>query len=502
MLSRVRRGWIIVGGLVLGVGAWWAATWPRRRERWERRSFLAQYRAATHGLLPVGELRTQWEANLERAQSRYGAADTRTVVARCRVLALAALAGDIGAGIRHIDAILEGHDEPGGAGGLASLGEEERWIALAGLAWVERHKPSARRPGRCLRAYEAVASASLATPALVEVALHLARTAADCRAVEDARSILDRAAALTGDRVAEDGSAASPYRRPDVAEGPARDEAFEVRCERVRVEIIALQLTEARAAQAELERWIAARPDASSYERGRAAQQRGLVFALEGDYVTALPVLAEAAARLSDGNRGAGHRVSALLARADLLLELQRLEDASEVARTAETEARRLGHGSAEARARLANALVRLGEDAEAESLLEGLGEGTPGGVVAGQTRALLDLRRGAPRAARRHALAALARVDARGPAATDAWLTLARVLVASGMPRRAERLARVIAGRVIATLGPTHPKLVAPYRFLAERCRGRGAAAAACSLDEAADRLGQGDPHRDDTRA
>ncbi|MEM6991875.1 MAG: hypothetical protein AAF721_15310 [Myxococcota bacterium] len=483
-LSRpLRIAALAIAGSIVAVGA---VTWRARRRRWQRRAFFIEYEAAAQGLLPLDGVRPAWRKRLATAQSRYGETDLRTLVLRCRVMAFDELAGDIDGAAEQIDAVLP-H--------VAGLEEESRWLFVVGLhwlAWRRRKRPGAQR---CRAAFEALAGAeSVPLVERISLGLRLAQAAAQAGRLSEARWILERARKVVSKD--EPAVSASPYRStPRGADEPWSDSelAMEVRCERVRIEVNACDLAGARAALADLDRFIDSLSHAPKIVRARATYWHAMVRHVVGDYGVAERLFAEAALAFEalDDDGAAAHQMLNALAWVDTLLDLQRPEEAANAGRRACEQARTAAH-RAQATAVLAAALVQLGQDEEAAALLaDGSAAAQASGVVV-PTQALLALRRGALDQAQRLAREAMMLCDRDSPLCCDTLLTLGRILTATGRPRLGERTVRAAAAVVLSRLGAEHPQLAKPYRFLAERSRARGQPAAAQSLDDAADRLVQ----------
>lgn len=436
------------------------------------------------GLVSLERVRPGWAQRLSAAQSRWGDTDARTLQLRCRVMAFDELAGDIDAASTQIDAVLP-H--------VSSLGEEERWLFVLGLHWLAwqcRRRPPANR---CRLAFEGlVASEPLPLSERISLGLRLARAASAAGRVTESRWILERASQAIGDQAPAVG--ASPYRGAPTEQAASANDAelaFEVRCERVRLETNACDIAGATAAMAELDRWVDTVPHVAPVVVARQHYWHGLVNHVAGHYAAATTEFA-AAAEAFEGidaadESAAAHRTMNLLAWVDALLDQQLPEQAVALGRRAAeqaTSAAQRGHVAAV----LAAALVQLGQDAEAEAMLDGLPAETELGSITLLTRALLALRGGQLGRASDLARLAVTDTDRNSPLASDALLTLGRVLTAAGRPRLGERVVRRAAALVLLGLGPRHPQLGRLYRFMAERRRAAGALASARSLDAAAD--------------
>lgn len=476
---------LALAGVTVAWGAW---TWRGRRRRWERRAFFVEYEAAAQGLLSLEGVRPAWHKRLETARSRYGDTDLRTLVLRCRVMAFEELAGDIDGAAEQVDAVLP-H--------VTLLEEETRWLFVVGLHWLAWR--CRRRPGRerCRAAFSAFADAEDLPPVeRVSLGLRLAQAAGQAGRLVEARWILERASKVVS--VDAPGTSASPYRSsPKHSDNAWSDSelAMEVRCERIRIETNACDVSAARTALVELDRWVEGLTHAPKIVRARCSYWHGMVRHVAGEHAVAERLFSESAALFSgvDGDEAesVAHRMVNELSWCDTLLDLHRPEEAATIGRRAQQRAATTSQ-YAQATAVLAAALVQLGQDEEAESLLaDGRAARAASGIVI-PTQALLALRRGALLEAQRYAYRALRESDRDSPMATDILLTLGRALAASGRPHLAERTVRAAAAVVLRTLGPDHPQLAKPYRFLAERCRARGRPRAASSLDAAADRLVQ----------
>lgn len=469
------------GAVALGAYRYWS-----RRSRWEQRAFVMEYQAVLQGLISLDRVRPAWQRRLDAVQSRHGDEHQHTLILRCRVMAFDELAGDVDAAAEQIDAI---------SPHLAKLAEEDRWLFVAGLQWLAwrlRRQPS---QDRCRSAFEAIVDVDrMSLAERVSLGFRLAQAAAQAGHLLEARWILDRADKMVSSKTETPSD--SPY-RGGLSTGTAAwsdaELGFEVRCERIRVEANACDLTAARAALTELDAWVDARPHAPKIVHARRDYWHGLVRHVSGDYGLAAELFADADKQLAALDDEvpdiAVHRELNLLAWVDTLLDLQRPDEAATIGRRAVDAAVRPAE-RAQASAVLAMALVQLGQDEEAAALLaEPASRAEPPALVA-PTLALLAMRRGALDEAVRYARRSLAQVDRSSPFAAETLLTVARVLAACRRPSLGQRVARFAAAQVIGRLGPQHPQLAKLYRFLAERARADGHGKAAASLDEAADRL------------
>jgi len=472
---------VATGGLAL----WRVSTQTGRNERSQQRAFLVDYEATVRGLRPLSQVRQGWRARLAKARTRYGENDVRTLVVRCRLMTFDELADDVSAAAEQIDAVIE-H--------VAALDEQTRWLFVAGLHWLTWRTRRRSEPDRCRPAFERLVVAELPVAERVAVGVRLAHAAAQGGRLEEARWILERASQAIAKAATT--TEASPYRSSPAGDNGSNPNAalgFEVMCERVRIETNAGELAGARTALAELDQWVLGLPNAEALLDARARHWQAMVARGAGALAAAERGFAQSAdafSALTDDEDAATHTQSNLVAWVDTLLDLHRPGEAATVARRAQQGAQTPAN-HAEATGRLAAALVQLGQDEEAQLQLATLPVvGEDGSAAVMPVRALLALRSGDTARALRLTRRALAALDRSSPLATTGWLTLGRVLAASGRPRLAERVVAGAAMAVIASVGPAHPRLAPLYRFLSERQRADGRDRAAATLDEAADHL------------